>query len=89
MEFKYYDFRGNLAREENSPEHWRAHPRSRFEFYKDGSWVKDENRSLHLSDAMMDYGEYSPSDYDDLTEEQAQQLMTEIDKRRGAEHADK
>lgn len=69
--YKYYDFRGHLAREKAEGEYWRVHPRTRFEFYEGGKWVKDEERSLHLSDAMMDYGDYSTSDYDDLTEDEA------------------
>lgn len=88
MKYAYYDFRGHVARGNANVLEY-ADLRSRFEFYKDGIWVQDANRSLHLSDAMMDYGEYSPSDYDEITEEQAQSLIAEIDKKRGAKHADK
>ena len=80
--YKYYDFRGRLAREKDEGEYWRVHPQQRFEFYTgDGKWIKDEERSLHLSDAMMDYGDYSTSDYDDLTEDKAMRRIAEIDKK--------
>lgn len=79
--YKYYDFRG-IAREKAEGEYWRVHPTTRFEFYAGGGkWVKDETRSLHLSDAMMDYGDYSTSDYDDLTEDEAMRRIAEIDKK--------
>lgn len=79
MKYAYYDFRGRIARG-NAEVLDYDDLRTRFEFYAgDGKWVKDEMRSLHLSDAMMDYGDYSVFDYDDLTEEDAKKRIAEID----------
>lgn len=76
MKYAYYDFRGHLARG-NADVLDYDDLRTRFEFYEGGKWVKDEERSLHLSDAMMDYGDYSPSDYDEITEAEAMKRMAE------------
>ena len=45
------------------------------EFYKNGEWINDKVLNRHLTDAMMDYGDWSPSDYDDITEEEAMNLI--------------
>ena len=79
MKYAYYDFRGRLARGNVDIMDY-DDLRTRFEFYDGGTWAKDEERSLHLSDAMMDYGGYSPSDYEDLTVEQAMQMIEKLDK---------
>lgn len=81
MKYAYYDFRGRIARGNVDVLDY-DDLRTRFEFYAGGGkWVKDEERSLHLSDAMMDYGDYSTSDYDDLTEDEAMRRIVEIDKK--------
>ncbi len=77
--YLYYDYlNGNIAREEIGNN---ACASNRFEFYKNGEWIYDWTRSLHLSDAIMGFGESSVWDYDELTEEEAMRRISEIDKK--------
>ncbi len=77
--YLYYDYlNGNIAREEVGNN---ACASTRFEFYKNGEWVPDPTRSLHLSDATMDFGDSSVWDYDELTEAEAMRRISEVDKK--------
>ncbi|MCI5797736.1 MAG: hypothetical protein MR024_03875 [Firmicutes bacterium] len=73
IKYEYYDFLGHLAR---------CSKLKPTEFYENGKWIQNERRALHLHDAMMDYGDYSVLDYDDLTEEQAMEMMKELDNKK-------
>ena len=68
---RYYGFCGTVARkvDQNAKEFYRGN----------GKWEEDDRMSLNLNDAMMDYGDWSPSDYDDLTEEQAMEWIKKVD----------
>lgn len=77
--YLYYDFlQGNIAREEVGNEECAS---TRFKFYKNGEWVNDWNRSLHLCDATMAFGESSVWDYEELTEEEAMRRISEYEKK--------
>ena len=41
------------------------------EFYDDGAWKYDDELNLKLNDSIMDYGDYSVFDYDEITEKEA------------------
>ncbi len=73
IKYEYYDFLGHLAR---------CSKLKPTEFYENGKWVENETRALHLHDAMADYGDFSWSDYIDLTEEQAMEMMKELDNKK-------
>lgn len=75
MEYTYFDFRGHLARIDKE-KMWTYMK----EFYENGEWVKNVERDLYLTDVIMDYGDYGPSDYDVTSEERAMQMMQEMDK---------
>lgn len=70
MQYKYYKFGNKIARLGKDKT-----ITSSKEFYKNGEWINDEVSDRHLTDAMMDYGDWSPSDYDDITEEEAMNLI--------------
>ncbi|MDR2972456.1 MAG: hypothetical protein LBU83_11100 [Bacteroidales bacterium] len=46
-----------------------------YEWLINGEWKEDTDRSLALNDARVDYGDYSVSDYDDITPEIAEELI--------------
>jgi len=50
------------------------------EFYKNGTWLKDEKLNLMLNDCMMDYGDYHWYEYDDITEDEAFAFIERIEK---------
>lgn len=78
IRYLYYDFlQGNIAREVAGNS---AFPMNRFEFYQYGEWKSDYQRSLGLSDAIMDY-DFSIWDYEELTEEEAMRRIAEVDKK--------
>ena len=70
MQYKYYKFDNEIARLGKDKT-----ITSSKEFYKNGEWINDKVLNRHLTDAMMDYGDWSPSDYDDITEEEAMNLI--------------
>ena len=77
--YLYYDFlNGNIAREDADTD---ACASNRFYFYRKGEWINDWDLSLSLSDATMDFGEFSVFDYEELTEEEAMRRIAEMDKK--------
>ncbi len=46
-----------------------------YEWLIDGEWTQDSRRTLALNDALMDYGDYSISDQDHITQEIAEKLI--------------
>ena len=48
------------------------------EWYINGEWVEDADMSLDFNDAMMDFGGWSLSDYENLTESEAMKLIKAI-----------
>ncbi len=74
-EYLYYDYHnGHIAREIRGNSKCAS---NRFEFYIDGEWINDYDLSLHLSDAVHDFGDYSIFDYEELTEEEAMRRIAE------------
>ena len=70
MQYRYFKFGDKIARLDKDKV-----TTSSKEFYKNGEWVNDEVSNRNLTDAMMDYGDWSPSDYDEITEEEAMNLI--------------
>ena len=46
------------------------------EFFINGVWTKDDELNLQLNDAIMDYGDSSVFDYDEISEEEAIRFIT-------------
>jgi len=46
------------------------------EFFKDGVWQYDGELNLILNDCMMDYGDRSVFDYDEISEETALRFIS-------------
>ena len=46
------------------------------EFFKNGEWQQDDQLNLRLNDAMMNDGEGSWLDYEDISDERAAEIMT-------------
>lgn len=77
VKYLYYDFRnGRIAREKSGNKRF---ARERFEFYIFGEWMPNEHLSLCLSDAIMDFGDYSVFDYEELTEDEAMRRIATQD----------
>lgn len=72
MKYRYFKFFNDIARIEDDKSDLYEK-----EFYRDGKWVKDPKRSRQLTDAIMDYGDYSALDYKDITEEEAIKFIKE------------
>ena len=70
QKFKYFYFKGKVARLKEGD--FETRPK---EFYIDGQWVVDKELNMNLNDAIMDYGDYSWNDYDEISEEQAYQII--------------
>lgn len=70
QKYKYYYFKGKVARLKDGE--FDVRPK---EFFIDGEWVVDKELNLNLNDAIMDYGDYSWNDYEEISEEQAYQIM--------------
>ena len=49
------------------------------EFFKNGKWQLDDNLNLELNDAIMDYGDSSVFDYDEISEEEALKIVASAD----------
>ena len=45
------------------------------EFFKNGKWQLDDKLNLELNDAIMDYGDSSVFDYDEISEDQANKFI--------------
>lgn len=45
------------------------------EFFKCGKWVHDNELNLRLNDCIMDYGDYSVFDYEEIDEEKALEII--------------
>lgn len=72
VEYKYYLLRNRwLARLEK--DRFELEPK---EFYKNGVWTNDDKLNLELNDAIMDYGDSSVFDYDEISEEEARKYIT-------------
>lgn len=48
----------------------------KFEWFEYGKWVENTSRSQYLMDCMMDYGDVSAFDYEEISEEQANKIIT-------------
>jgi len=72
QKYKYYLFKGKVARIEDGEFEIRQK-----EFYIDGQWVVDKELNMNLNDAIMDYGDYSWNDYEEISEEKAFQIIKE------------
>lgn len=70
QKFRYYYFKGKVARLKEEDYETRAK-----EFFIDGQWVVDKELNIALNDAIMDYGDYSWNNYDEISEEQAYQII--------------
>jgi len=46
-----------------------------YEWLINGEWKEDTDMSRALNDARVDFGDYSPNDYDDITPEIAEELI--------------
>ena len=46
------------------------------EFFIDGKWRFDEELNLELNDCMMDYGDSSVLDIEEIPEDEAQKIIT-------------
>ncbi len=73
MKYDYFKFGKDIARLEKD----KGCTYSK-EFYRNGQWVKDEKRNKDLTDAMMNYGDYSVDDFDQLSEEEAMEYIREL-----------
>jgi len=45
------------------------------EWYENGEWVENQRRTLSLEDSLMDYGDWSVGDNDQITPELAEELI--------------
>ena len=46
-----------------------------YEWFVNGEWKEDTDRSRSLNDARVGYGDYSVFDYDNITPEMAEELL--------------
>ena len=77
--YYYYDYyNGHIAREKVGNSECAS---NRFEFYDNGEWINHYDLSLNLSDATMDFGDYSVFDYEEMTEDAAMRRVAAIDEK--------
>ena len=63
----YYLFMGHLLARRTAP--------FSCEWFVNGEWKEDSQRTLALEDALNDYGDYSIGDQDQITQEMASALI--------------
>lgn len=47
----------------------------KYEWYVNGEWKEDNQKTLALKDALYDYGDYSFGDQDQISQEMAKELI--------------
>lgn len=71
MQYNYYEFCHRVFRADAE------RCTGRKEYYENGKWVNDPHLELRLNDALMDYGDETITDVNDLTEEEAWKRISE------------